>query len=149
MSGTDAVLRVLQLQVQFELAQAMADAAAARGDVVLAEQAAQRARERCDVTRDHIRRIETRRRIDPALLEASHRMYRAESSELRRRQVQVEAAKTRESHTLDVLLELRGRERMFEKAMELQRLKRRQAQQLASASVMDELWLQRPRAEMS
>lgn len=149
MSGTESVLRVLQLQVQFELAQAMSAAAAARDRVARAERATQRARERCDVTMDHIREIETRGRIDPAVLQTSRRMHRADSSELQRRQVQGEAAKVQENQALDVLLALRGRERMFEKAMELQRHKRRQAAQLAIASVMDELWLQRPRAEMS
>lgn len=149
MSATEAVLRVSLLQVQFELARAMADAVSAIDRVASAEQATAHACERRDAVTGHIRQIASRSNIDPELLGTSGRIHRAASNDLRRLQVQLDAARAEQTHALDVLSELRGRERTFESAMRLQRRQRQQMKQLASQILADELWLQRPRVEAS
>ena len=149
MISSEPALRAVLTQAQFELAQTAAEVAQAATLSALAQQRVSVLMERCESAASELRGVVRRSLINPALLQAMHRLYQAEQHELHDWQTRLDAAQQREELARAELASIRNRERSLERALQAERRKQQQKRQTLDLIRADDLWLHRMWTEAS
>ena len=142
MTSNERALRAVRAQVQFELVQAGAEVAQAATLAAEAQQEVAALTQNCESATHELRDAMGRPRINPALIDAMHRLYQVEYHRLQHAQGRLTTAQQREEQARTALAGLRNRERSLERALQAERRKQQLKQQAIEVLRADDLWLQ-------
>lgn len=142
MSSTESTLRAVYAQVQFELAEIAASVAEAVTRSADTKAHVTVSTERCNCAVGELRGAMSRARINPPLLDAMRRLYQVEQRALQVSEARLAAAEEQEQQARTELAGVRNRERSLERALDVERRKRRRRQETLDLLQADDLWLQ-------
>lgn len=143
MTPDERALHALRIQLQFEMLQAGAEVAHATTVSSRAQQQVAELTQCCESIVSELRNAMQRVQINPALLDAMRRLYRAERQSLQVAEVRLRAAREHEQRLRAALTGLRNRERSLERALQAERRKGFLKQQAIEIVRADDMWMQR------
>ena len=150
MNRAEKPLRALQTLVQFDVATVGAEVASAATQRSGAEREVSDWTQRCQSTATELRSATARSPVNPALLGALQKIYRAERRILQESQGRLEEARQKELQARSRLAGLRNTERSLEQALRAERRRRELRTQSQQIVLADDLWLQQQgRRELS
>jgi hypothetical protein len=141
MTTPEQSLRAVRTLVQFDLAQSGAQVAEATTLSARAENEVTTATTRCEAAASGLRSATARSLVNPALLDAMHRLFRSERRTLNESQSRLAAAQEREERARAALADLRNRERSLDRALKADRQQRQLKQAALEISRADDMWL--------
>ncbi len=142
MTPQERALQAMRCLVRFEVAMSGAEAAAATLFSARAHRELAAAAQRCETSEQALRALMLRSEVNPALLDNSRRLFRAQRMSHQECRTRLEIAEAREHRAREDLANQRNQEQSLERALDDERRTRRQKRQLLEFSVADDLWLQ-------
>ena len=142
MRSPEAALRAVRAQVQFALAEAMADVAHAAAASLAANEKVADLTHRVARAAEELRDVMQRAQINPPLLTAMRTVHQLDAQALRDWQQRLSAAQEHEQEARAVLADLRNRERSLDRALRAEQRKHALQQQARDMLDVDDLWLQ-------
>jgi hypothetical protein len=143
MSSIEATLKAVGTTVQFEIVEVIAQVSQAAAVAACAQDEVNSLKQHCTSVASELRVAMGRSQVNPALVEAMHRLYRVGHERLLHAQAGLAAAQERERHVRTRLAALRNSERSLERLLKAERRRRDLDQQARETVEADDIWLQR------